>query len=535
MIGNTTKTVPLVLVALVSMLAVVRPADAGDVRPNIVFFLVDDYDKPETSVYGGNVLTPNLDRMAREGMTLTNVHMTSTVCTPSRYTCLTGRYAGASTCEYYLRECPPGRQAAPEFNVELEPDNMNVAQVLKDNGYATGFVGKYHVGPHIDEQNAAQFDWQYIPRNAEYSEEIQRRMQHNQQRACEMIRERGFTWVKHVYWENTKAPFKGHNPEWTIQAALEFIDEHKDRPFFLYYATTLLHGPNGEWFHSLSKPLVTGAGMLEKPIGILDRDSVMERIRAAGLTDNEAGYLWMDDSLGMLLDRLDQHGIARNTIVVFLADHGSQHKGSLLKNRGTEVPCLIRWPARIKPGVRCDELVQSTDFVATWFDVADAKVPAGYRLDGVSLLPLFEHPDQPVRDYVYGEIGSARSIKTKRWNYIALRYTREQIEAIQTGHRSLKKLIGLSGGVSRAKDHPHAFDPDQLYDLVDDPEESKNLATNPKYRPVLEEMKRLLKQELEKFPDRPFGEFIPGGNAVGLEDQAGLAEKLRRFAAQSTK
>lgn len=329
-------------IALIAFFAPAHATMADDKRPNIIFFLVDDYDKPETSVYGGNVLTPNLDRMAREGMTLTNAHVTSTVCTPSRYTCLTGRYAGASTCEYYQRENPLGQQGAPGFNVELESDNMNVGQVLKDNGYATGFIGKYHVGPHVDEENAKRFDWRYIPKNAEYSDEVQRNKQHNQQRASALIRERGFTWVKNIYWENMKAPFKGHNPEWTIDAALEFIDQHKDRPFYLHYATTLLHGPNGEWFRSLSKPLVTDEGMLDRPIGIMDRDSVMQRIRKAGLSENEAGYLWMDDSLGMLLDRLDRHGIANNTIVVLLADHGSQHKGSLLKSRGTEVPCLIR-------------------------------------------------------------------------------------------------------------------------------------------------------------------------------------------------
>jgi len=328
-----------------------------------------------------------------------------------------------------------------------------------------------------------------------------------------------------------KAPFRGHNPEWTIDAALEFIDLHKDEPFYLHYATTLLHGPNGEWCRSLSKPLVTDEGMLEKPIGIMDRDSVMKRIRKAGLSENEAGYLWMDDSLGMLLDRLDHHGIAQNTIVVLLADHGSQHKGSLLKSRGTEVPCLIRWPAGIKPGSRCDELIQNTDFVATWFDVAKAKMPEGYRLDGISLSPLFKNPNKPIRDYVYGEMGPSRSIKTKQWNYIALRYTQEQIDAIRNEHRSVKQLMGLSGGVSRAKMYPHAFDADQLYDLVNDPSEQENVAAKPGYSKCLEEMKRLLEQELAKFPDRPFGEFIPGGNAVGLEGQTDLIPKLRKFAA----
>jgi arylsulfatase A-like enzyme len=498
-------------------------------KPNIVVFLVDDYDKPETSVYGGNVLTPSLDRLAREGMTMTNAHVTCTVCTPSRYTFLTGRYAGASTCDYYLSECPSGRQGLPAFNVELEPDNMNVGQVLSDNGYATGFVGKYHVGPHIDEDNAANFDWKYIPKNSDYSDEVNIRKQHNQQRACQLIGDRGFNWAKNIYWENTKAPFKGHNPEWTIDAALEFIDLHRDKPFYLHYATTLLHGPNGEWFRSLSKPLITDNGMLDEPMGLMDRKSVMKRIHETGLSENEAGYLWMDDSLRMLLDRLDKHGIADNTIVVFIADHGSVHKGSLLKNRGTEVPCLIRWPAKIPAGVRCDELIQNTDFVPTWFDVAGLDPPAEYRVDGVSLAPLFENATQPIRQYVYGEMGPARSIKTKDFNYVALRYTKDQIESIRSKHRSVKQLMGLSGGVSRARVRRDAFDTDQLYDLTADPEEQNNVAADSDNRKQLRAMKRMLKQELEKFPDRPFGEFVPGGNAVAGREQQDLAPLLKDF------
>ena len=105
-------------------------------QPNIIFFLVDDYDKPETSPYGGKVLTPTLDRLAREGMLFHNAYVTSTVCTPSRYTMLTGRYAGSSHSEKFLGEFPPGTQSLPAFNVALEDDNMNVGAVLARNGYA---------------------------------------------------------------------------------------------------------------------------------------------------------------------------------------------------------------------------------------------------------------------------------------------------------------------------------------------------------------------------------------------------------------
>lgn len=501
-------------------------------KPNIVLFMVDDYDKEETSVYGGKVLTPNLDRLAREGMTFHNVHVTSTVCTPSRYSFLTGRYAGASTFSTYSDSFPRGVQGLPGFNVGLEDDNMNVGAVLARNGYATGLVGKYHVDIDYEGEGAREKGLHDVPKNAPYTDELNRKFNENEKRYRELIKERGFTWAKHIYWNNLKAPFKGHNPEWTIQAALEFIDLHRDQPFYLHYGTTLLHGPNGEWARSLKeKALVTGEGIREAPLSVMpERESVMRRIREAGLTDNEIGYLWMDDSLGLLLDKLDTLGIAENTIVVFVSDHGSNKKGSLFKTRGTEVPCLVRWPKGVAAGVETDELVQNTDFVPTWFELAGATVPSGYRIDGVSLAPLFADPDRSVRDFVYSEMGAARSIKTKGWNYISLRYTTDQIRDVgRSANRALKPLLGLSGGISRsATHHPGAFDLDQLYRLDRDPAEQKNLAMYPEYKSQMLEMQSTLKRELEGFPDRPYGEFVPGGNAASRDASEGVSEALRK-------
>jgi arylsulfatase A-like enzyme len=484
-------------------------------RPNFIFFLVDDYDKPETSVYGGDVLTPNLERLAREGITFHNAYMTSTVCTPSRYTCLTGRYAGSSYSPVYLEECPPGQQGLPAFNVALEDDNMNVAQVLADNGYATGMVGKYHVGLEFEEEECEAVGLHYLPKQVENTPTTNEQMNENEKRYRELVKERGFTWAKNIYSGNMKKAWRGHNPEWTISAALEFLEEHKDGPFYLHYCTTLLHGPNGEWYRSLDKPLVTGEGIIDAPLNVMpSRESVKERIEAAGLTPNEAGYLWMDDSLGVLLDKLEELGIAENTLVLFIADHGSELKGSLFRHRGSEVPCIMRWPAGMRQGVDCHELIQNTDFVPTWFELAKASVPKEYQLDGVSLAPLFQEPDKPVRDYVYGEMGPSRSIKTKEWSYLALRYTKEQIETVRSGSRAVKQLLGLSGGVSRAKDRPDAFSYDQLYHLANDPQEKENLADNPEHREALDKLKEQLAAELSLFPGRPYGEFIPGGNAV---------------------
>jgi arylsulfatase A-like enzyme len=500
-------------------------------RPNIILFLVDDYDKPETSVYGGNVLTPNLDRLAREGMTFHNAHVTSTVCTPSRYTFLTGRYAGASTFPTYIETFGTENQGLPGFNMGLEDDNMNVGAVLSDHGYTTGFVGKYHVGHDYEKGEGEDAVIRPIGKKSPYTDELNEQYDINEKRYRELIKERGFTWAKNIYWNNFKQPFHGHNPEWTIQAALEFVDLHHDQPFYLHYSTTLLHGTNKEWDRSLrEKALTTGEGILDQPLQVMPpRDSVLERNQAAGLSREEVGYLWMDDSLGMLLDKLDELGIAENTVVVFVSDHGSNKKGSLFKSRGTEVPCLVRWPAVIDGGTKSHELLQNTDFVPTWFDLADAKLPDDYLLHGVSLLPLFKDPTQTVREFVYGEMGAARSVKTKQWNYISLRYTADQISDFNSRkNRSLKPLLGLSGGISRsARFHPSAFDLDQLYSLNVDPDEQNNLAEEEANKGQLVAMQTLLRKELQRLK-RPYGEFVVGGNAASREASLPLKAALKK-------
>jgi arylsulfatase A-like enzyme len=518
-------------VLLVLFFSIETHAEEPVSPPNVILFLIDDCDKPETSVYGGNVLTPNLDRMAAEGMTFHRAHMTTTVCTPSRYSCLTGRYAGSSTFHGYLEECPLGNQGLPAFNVGLEPDNRNVGAVLSEHGYVTGYVGKYHVGG----EEAGHAGLHAIEKNAEYSEELNRMQFENEKTHRQLIMNRGFDWAKNIYWENMRTVFRGHNPEWTVAAAREFIRENRDRPFYLHYCTTLLHGPNGEWARSLEKPEITGEGIVRpdpEASGMPSRASVMERILDAGLTENEAGYLWMDDSLGAILDLLDELGIAENTIVVFIADHGSTQKGSLYTRAGTEVPCLIRWPTGIEAGTECDALIQNTDFVPTWFDLAGVETPEEYRMDGVSLATLFEDPTTSVRDHVYCEIGASRAIKTKDWTYMALRFTSDQVEEVEARPNSLKRLLGLSGGVARGAANPAAFDYDQLYDTSRDSDETRNLAQVPRHADMLAEMQALLIEDLRRFPDRPFGEFIPGGNALPIGGCDELLERAREGAEQ---
>ena len=190
----------------------------------------------------------------------------------------------------------------------------------------------------------------------------------------------------------------------------------------------------------------------------------------------------MDDSLGLILDKLDELGIADNTIVVFVSDHGSERKGSLIKTRGTEIPCLIRWPRVIKPGSVSRGLLQNTDFVPTWFELAKAKIPKNYHIDGKSLAAMFKDPAVSIRKYIYGEQGAARAIKTDAFEYISIRYTNEQITGAlsKRADRAYKTLLD-SREFQELYFHPDIFSADQLYDLSKDPNSQKNVTHDSGY------------------------------------------------------
>jgi len=512
-------------VATLALPAIVRSARRTEKRPNIIVFITDDQDKHSIGAYGGNSLTPNLDRMAREGMVFHRAYVSSTVCTPSRYSFLTGRYAGRSYCERYRDEYPPGQQGFPSFNVELESDNMNVGAVLQKSGYATGYVGKFHVGPEIKRpEKHERLGLKYVPKDAPANSEATAAFRHNERWYRRYLKKKGFSWTKNIYWGNMQSPFNHHNPEWTIEAALEFIDENKDVPFYLHYCTTLTHGPDKSWRTSMDHPRVSGEGMLDEiPNVMTDRKALLKRLEDKGLDPEQghAGYAQVDDSIGAILKKLDELGIAENTLIVFTSDHGSNMKGSLY-NRA------------IKAGAECDELVQNIDLAPTFFDLAGATIPDKYIMDGRSLKPLFAGgKSKQWRDHLYFEMGSGRAVCTKEWKYIAVRYPKERIAQIKKARpETLPKLmayIGRMGIGTRGAQNPGFFDYDQLYNVKQDLKERRNLAGNPDYSRTLADMRRILRKDLESF-GRPFGEFVPGGNAAPaglIDEQVELVKNMK--------
>ena len=513
----------IISVSIFYLLGNLSPA-AQSQRPNIIMFLIDDQNPSSIAAFGGDTYTPNLDRMAQEGMKFTRAYVSSSVCTPSRYSFLTGRFAGNSHSKLYV-DAVGGKenQGLPNFNVALERDNMNVGNVLREAGYTTGFVGKFHLTSNLDfpEFYEGKDKWINIPKNARPGPETSAQFKHNERWMRRYLNELGFSWAKNVYPENMPSPYSTHNPEWTTVAALEFIEENKDGPFYLHLCSTLLHGPDKSWRKSMDHPLITGEGEVERlPEIMTPRAELLKIINEKGFDPDShvAGEAWIDDSLGAILRKLKELGIDDNTLVIFAPDHGRDGKASVFSHGSCQVPMIMRWPKGIAAGQVCEELVQNIDLVPTFFELGKADKPESYRIDGQSLTPLFKNGKAiDWRNHLYLEMGAARATVTKDWSYIAVRYTQEQIAEIkraapQNLPRAMSYIGRLGIGV-RGADRPGFFDEDQLYHLKTDPKEMRNLAGHIGHSSRVKEMRQKMQQDLQAI-GRPFGEFIPGGNAA---------------------
>ena len=491
--------------------------------PNIVFFITDDQSWDSLGFMGGKVHTPRLDQLAQEGMLLTDFNVTSTVCSPSRYSFLTGRYAGRCEGPRFLAEHPPGDQTQVENIGELEPDGWNIAKALQAEGYATGFVGKSHIIRH-DWMEGHNSPMESYPKDADPRDPaINAKMRRNHQRWCREVRKYGFDYADGVYAANLREllceSLNVHNLDWTVDRALRFLEANRHRPFFLCFSTTLHHGP-APWANQFSlqaDPRMTGEGFVAEGFDVLpSRKDVLKRNREAGFKDRDAYALWLDDGVGAILDALERLGVAENTLFIFVPDHGSfRHGKATLYEYGMRVPMLLRWPDRVAPGSRYGGLVANIDLAPTLLDICGAKPPADFRMDGRSFKSALFGDPNPVRDVVFAELGHSRAVKTKDWKYIAVRYPPALQARVDKGATfpsfkgdpiALPYLTRNQHlGHYAAALNPHYFTRDQLFDIRNDREENRNLA---KSRPeIVRELRKRLAVELRQFAERPFGEF----------------------------
>jgi len=462
-------------------------ARGAGTNPNIVFILADDLGYGDVSCYNAQskVPTPRVDRLAREGMRFTDAHSPSTVCTPSRYSLLTG-------------QMPFRAGRVPVFTGAggpclIKEGQLTLPQMLRSRGYATAMTGKWHVGLTFLDANGDRITDQSLDgvKRIDFTRAIPDSPIH-----------RGFDrffgtaccpGTDHLYafivgdripvpptkpldkGKLPKHPYANDNrmgmiaPDYDIEEVdLVFLKESKafledhvrrqpNKPFFLYHATAAVHLPS---FAARQFQGATTVG----PHG----DYIHE----------------FDFVVGELMDTLEQLGVADNTLVMLSSDNGPEvtsvvrmradygHDGARpwrgMKRDdwegGHRVPFIVRWPGKVRPGSTSAQTVSLTDVMATCAAVCRATLPADAAPDSCNLLPALLQGDgtQPVRDYTLQQACSVLSIRHGPWKYLDHRGSGgNNYDSAELKPFSLPETA------------PGA--PGQLYDLADDPGETNNL------------------------------------------------------------
>jgi len=343
---------------------------AADSKPNIVFILADDLGYTDVACYGSKYYeTPNIDRLAKQGMRFTNYHHCQN-CTPTRAALMSGQY-GARTGVYTVGaidrfdwQTQPLRPVDNVTNLPL--DRVLLPQTLKTAGYATAMFGKWHIGQQGD----------YLPGKRGFDEAIVSMGLH-------------FDFPTNPQTDYPKGTYLA---DFLTDKAVSFIERHKDGPFFLYLPHFGVHAPHQakpEWI----------ARFKDKP-GVGGHNNPTYAAMIASV----------DESVGRVMAKLDELKLADNTVLIFASDNGGvggyaregltrnrddvtdntplRHgKGSLYEG-GTRVPFIVRWPGKVKPGTTCDVPGIHVDIYPTFASLAGAKLPAKQAFDGESLVPL---------------------------------------------------------------------------------------------------------------------------------------------------
>ncbi len=530
---KTLKTLIVVLLAVIGM-AGCKASQKSDVRkrPNFVFFIIDDMEKNQMNFLKegkGKNLTPNIDKLAEEGTILMNHYVASPVCTPARFNCLTGTFASRAKNKEFKQEAEKNKQSVVQWNTDILPSDENtLPKILQRNGYRTGFVGKNHV--------MKVKGWTWLPFDTDPTKpEIKKILAKNKKLVQKGFKKMGWDFVESVYYRNPEMlgpeALSVHNQDWLTKGGIDFIDsQDKDKPFFLYFATTLVHWPTEPKRSWNANPLATADGFLDDTLHVQPpRHTIPERIEKAGIHGNNSeNVLWLDDGIGAIMKELEKKGLLENTYVFFLSDHGQEAKGTLYQG-GIHDPCLMWKKGGFKSGHVTEPRVMNIDFAPTILDLAGIDWTK-YGFDGKSFKKVLEGDTSEVHESMYFELGYTRAVIKGKYKYLALRYpeyalkwTMEERKKIvdEINERRKKRhqiLANPEGDPTKPFSHislipggnnaelsstgklPGYYDADQLYDLEADPGELHNLAKDPKYKDVLEDMKKEMRKYINELP-----------------------------------
>lgn len=418
---TTNILLPSVLIMAASCQSQEKKADAP--KPNIVYILADDLGYGDLSCYGQKRFqTPNIDRMASEGMQFTRHYAGCTVCAPSRSSLMTGLTTGHTPIR-------GNKEWKPEGQWPLPAQSFTIAEMLKQAGYTTGGFGKWGLGYPGSEGDANMqgFD-EFYGYNCQ-------RLAHNYYPAHLWDNQN-----KIVLEGNRDDKFGEYAPELIHQRALQFIEKNKDKPFFLFYPTTIPHAELLLPEENLQK--FRGKFLPEKNFkGAEPGDEGFRNGPYGTQPESHAAFAAMvtllDKQVGEVLDKLKELGLDKNTIVMFSSDNGPHLEGGAdpdyfdsngplkgykrdLYEGGIREPMIAWWPGKIQSGTKTELISAFWDVLPTLAELTGSKIPE--KIDGISFLPtLLGKEKQKKHDYLYWEFheqGGRKALMKGDWKLV---------------------------------------------------------------------------------------------------------------------
>lgn len=418
----------------------------ADERPNIILLLADDLGYGDLSCFGSPaVKTPNLDRLANEGLLCNRFYAGSAVCSPTRASVLTGRYPLRFGITKHFNDSD---QWLPE-------SATTIAELLKEAGYNTAHVGKWHLGGlQVDENGKRKTD-QPGPRQHGfdlYQTQIEQQpVRGRMGRERTLFRQGGTVLLRNdlqVREEDSYYPkhFTDANGDFVIETIEKFSAEEK--PFFINVWWLVPHKP----YEPAPEPHWSGTA---------SKDTSDDQHRFRSMVQH------MDAKVGEILKKLDELKLADNTLVLFTSDNGAAYEGFIhdlkggktdLHDGGIRVPMLVRWPNTIPPGQTSEAFGHTNDLLPTFCDAAGIRLPSELPIDGLSLLPHFKGEDPPsekARGTVFWQLNLYKNLQRH--------YPKPKPYATEVAMRGKWKLLAIDGK------------PVELFDLDADPNENRNL------------------------------------------------------------
>lgn len=363
--------------------------------PNVVLFYADDMGIGDVGVYGcEDIKTPNIDALARAGVRFTNYYSAAPICSPSRAALMTGRYpqrAGVPTNVSSLMDKPG-----------MPPEQLTIAEVTKSAGYATGLIGKWHLGSTYETQaNAQGFDYFFG------------------YHACidywsHMFYYGGNVPHYHDLYRNRKEIHEDgtYFTDMLTREAIRYVDDHKHEPFFMYVP-----------FHEPHYPMHA-----PQRFENIYRHLPKERRLYAALVAA------MEESMGKIMDRLRYHKLMDNTLILFMSDNGisvesranggggssGPHRGSkfTLFEGGIRMPAIVSWPGRIPQNEVRTQMTIANDVLPTIAEAIGAKLPQDHKIDGRSWWPMLKDKDAAGHETLYWEWHKQHAVRQGKWKVI---------------------------------------------------------------------------------------------------------------------